>query len=268
MTGVVFDIKEFTVHDGPGTRVTVFLKGCPLRCRWCHNPEGLSPYPQLMVKESRCIRCGRCRKPCGHRECQPFGRCLHACPQGLVTVSGTQWTSEDLAQRLLRYQGLLPQGGITFSGGEPLMQWEFTADVLARTKGLHRALQTSGYGPEEAFRAVLKETDYVLFDLKLADREQHKTDTGVDNGPILRNYEILLASGKPHVVRIPLIPGITDTRENLSALAGIAGGSRVELMRYNPFAGAKYPLVGMKFPLKEAPENPVDLTLFQNASFV
>jgi len=214
MTGTVFDIREFTVHDGPGSRITVFLKGCPLRCIWCHNPEGFSPFPELMVKESRCIKCGKCFKPCTHADCAPFGRCLHACPDGLVTITGKQWEAFALAEKLRGYKELL-SGGITLSGGEPLMQADFSAELFANIKGIHRTLQTGGYAKSDIFLNVLEQTDYVLFDLKLYDREKHKTYTGQYNDLILDNYRLLIESGKPHAVRIPLIPGITDTEDNL-----------------------------------------------------
>lgn len=266
MTGCVFDIKEFTVHDGPGSRVTVFLKGCPLRCQWCHNPEGLSSNPQLMKKVAQCTGCGACRARCAHPECQPYGVCLHACPKGLLSESGRVWNAEDLAAHLNGYRGLL-DGGVTFSGGEPLLQGDFVAAV-ASSVTLHKALQTSGYAPQEIFGRVLEHMDYVLFDMKLADPEEHRFYTGVDNGPILKNYQLLLESGKPHVVRVPLIPGVTDREENLRKIGQLTKDSHVELMRYNPLAGAKYPMVGKTFSFVPAEKNSVDLNWFHSAAFV
>ena len=268
MTGIVFDIREFTVHDGPGSRVTVFLKGCPLRCQWCHNPEGLLPRPQFMKKTAQCTGCGSCRRGCTHEECRDLGVCLHACPKGLLSISGTRWEAEDLAAHLRRYERLLPEGGITFSGGEPLMQGEFVAET-ARRLHMHRALQTSGYAPDSVFRQVLRHMDYVLIDIKLADPEEHRQYTGVRNEPILRNYRTLLESGVPHVVRVPLIPGITDTEKNLRGIAAIAERSRVELMRYNPLAGAKYPMLGLRYDFTPSePEKADHLSLFRSASYV
>lgn len=267
MTGVVFDIREFTVHDGPGIRVTVFLKGCLLHCRWCHNPEGLSPLPQLMKKVALCTHCGLCERGCDHAKCQPFGVCLHACPKGLLSVSGQVWEADDLAEKLQSYAPLLPSGGITFSGGEPLLQGEFVAEVSHRLT-LHKALQTSGYADNDLFRRVLQEMDFVLFDIKLADSELHREYTGEDNTLILQNYRTLLKSGCPHVVRVPLIPGITDTDDNLKRIAALTERSHVELMRYNPLAGAKYPMVGMTYPLSPPPPREVDLKLFRSASYV
>ena len=247
MTGIIFDIQEFTIHDGPGIRVTVFLKGCPLRCIWCHNPEGLSPLPQLMIKKNRCMHCGKCLNGCTHADCVPFNRCVHACPDGLVTVTGEIWDDNTLAEKLCGYRDMLPDGGITISGGEPLMQADFSAALLRNVRGMHRTLQTSGYADADAFLKVIAESDYVLFDLKLADREKHKEYTGKYNDAILHNYRLLLESGIPHEVRIPLIPGITDTHENLEALKKITVNSPVELKNYNNLAGAKYPLLDMEF---------------------
>lgn len=267
MKGTVFSIQEFTVHDGPGCRVTVFLKGCPLHCFWCHNPEGIRPEPQLLCKTARCTHCGRCLRGCAHEDCRPFGRCLHACPQGLLTVSGQIWSADALADRLNGYGDMLDGGGVTFSGGEPLMQMDFLEEVCCRLR-LHKAVQTSGYAPEEVFRRMLGTVDYILFDIKLADRRLHRKYTGADNDLILHNYRLLLDSGKPHVVRVPLIPAVTDTRENLAAIAALTRHSHVELMRYNPCAGAKYDMLGLPPPPEPGPPGPVELGLFASAALV
>lgn len=268
VTGNIFDIKEFTVHDGPGVRTTVFFKGCPLSCIWCHNPEGMDTAPTLMVREAMCSHCGACRKPCTHADCKPYHRCLHICPRGLVSVAGREVTAGDLARKLALSAPLFGEdGGVTLSGGEPLLQPQFAcafADCLHES-GIRVALQTSGFVKEEQFAAVLSHVDYVLFDLKLADEDAHRRYTGVSCVPIHRNLVHLQNSGKPHVIRIPLIPGITDTRENLSALAVLAGESPVELMPYNPYAGAKYPQVGREFRYREQKPNDVDLSVFHHA---
>jgi len=221
--GLLFDIREFTVHDGPGFRTTVFLKGCPLRCAWCHNPEGLSPEPQVL------------RTPAGER------------------LAGETWTAERLASLLLRQADVLRDGGggVTFSGGEPLFQAGFVADVLDRLQGLHAVLDTSGFAEPEAFRLVASRSQLVLLDLKLIDPEAHRRWTGADNAPVLANLDLLSGLGVPFVVRVPLVPGVTDGAGNLAAIAravrGRPGLVRVELLPYNRAAGAKYAAAGLEF---------------------
>ncbi|MBO7149025.1 MAG: glycyl-radical enzyme activating protein [Clostridia bacterium] len=272
MLGTIFDIKEFSVHDGPGVRTTVFLKGCPLRCKWCHNPEGLSPYPQIMVKENQCTHCKRCFNPCGHEICKKYGRCLFACPLGLISLTGKEMDSADVAAKILRGKDFMRMsgGGVTISGGEPLMQHEFTLDLLKRTSELHRAIQTSGFASNKVFSDVIANTDYVMMDLKLIDPVMHKEYTGVDNTVILENAEILKKSGKAHVFRVPLIPDITDTEENLRAISEIAGDSPVELLPYNVMAGAKYKSVGLTYPLEghKTENNKIDISIFKRGKLL
>lgn len=252
--GLIFDIKEFALNDGSGIRTTVFLKGCPLRCAWCHNPEGLSPRRELYIKQKGCTHCGLCRKPCSHPDCQGLGRCLHICPKNLVSVAGAEWDADRLAQQLLKQADIYREtgGGVTLSGGEPLMQWEFACRLLDRLHGrVHTAIETSGYAAEEAFQAVTERCDFVYMDLKLMDREAHHRYTGVYNDRILRNAEFLRISGKPHTFRTPLIPGITDTGENLSAIRAFVGSDSWEQLPYNTLAPAKYASVGRTFSLAE-----------------
>jgi len=226
--GCVFDIREFTVHDGPGIRTTIFLKGCPLRCNWCHNPEGFSPFSQTL------------NTPAGER------------------LAGEIYTDEELARIINRQRSILAlgEGGITFSGGEPLAQSGFLAELIARLDGVHVILDTSGYALEADFRKVAVLCDLVHFDLKLMDPEAHRRFTGVDNAPILRNLTILAELGVSTVIRVPLVPGVTDTRENLQAIAlaasnvsvaGIGALVRVDLLPYNKAAGGKYAACGMNF---------------------
>ena len=268
--GVIFDIKEFALSDGPGIRTTVFFKGCPLRCAWCHNPEGLKHEPELYRATAACTNCGLCLAPCTHPECAPYGRCLHACPRGLIRVSGAVWESDALAEKLLRGSDLFADGGgVTLSGGEPLLQAEFAIALLTalRAGGVHTAIETSGYADADTFLSVCRSADLVLMDLKLYDAEAHKRYTGVSNEQILKNAAALKASGIPHVFRIPLIPAVTDTCENLAAIAAFVGDSRAELLSYNALAPAKYAGVGMVYPDwidKEKASTP-DLSLFKNA---
>lgn len=267
MTGTVFDIKEFSLHDGPGSRVTVFLKGCPLRCLWCHNPEGLRTEPQLMYKENMCAHCGECKKECCHDECRPYGRCLYVCPNDCLSISGKLWEASDLALKLLEYKPFFgTDGGVTFSGGEPMMQADFICEVIdiLKNNNIHTAIQTSGYTNNETFRKVVNKVDYVMMDIKLADREEHKKYTGVYNDAILENFRYLKSCGKPYVIRVPLIPGITDTEENLKGVSEIAADSPVELLNYNTLAGAKYKMLGLEYSLGSEKNRKPDLSMFKN----
>ena len=222
-SGIIFDIKEFAVHDGPGIRTTVFLKGCPLRCQWCHNPEGINAEPQEM------------QSPAGKR------------------MVGRKITSDELSTLLNSQAAILKEneGGVTFSGGEPLLQSEFLLEVIEKLDYLHVLLDTSGCVAEETFRAVLQKVDLVHYDLKLMDPEQHRKYTIADNSLSLRNLLNLSRSGVPYIVRIPLVPGVTDTIENLTAIADMVqdldGLLRVEMLPYNKAAGGKYRACGMEF---------------------
>ena len=222
-SGIVFDIKEFTIHDGPGIRTTVFMKGCPLSCTWCHNPEGQSMQPQLI------------RGPAGER------------------LAGRKYTATELAALLNEQAELLRanEGGITFSGGEPLLQADFVAEVIDLLDEVPILLDTSGYGDPQDFRRLVDRSDLIYFDLKLIDRAAHQHYTGHDNDLILNNLQILSASGKPFVIRVPLVPGVTDTDENLADIAqtvrGLPGLLWVDLLPYNQAAGSKYEYAGMEF---------------------
>ena len=270
MKGIIFDIKEFALNDGAGIRTTVFLKGCPLRCAWCHNPEGLSPKRELYLKKNGCTDCGLCKRDCGHEECREFGRCLYICPRDLVSIAGEEWDAEALAKRLLRHRDVYEEsgGGITLSGGEPLLQTDFCVELLSALTGrVHCTIETSGYAEEDDFIRVAELCDSVIMDIKLADPEAHKRYTGKDNSKILRNAAWLKESGIPHLFRLPLVPGITDTKENLIAVSEIVGDSEIELLSYNTLAPAKYESVGRRFSL-DIPEDyhsDPDLSIFKRA---
>lgn len=272
MKGTVFDIKEFSVYDGPGVRATVFLKGCPLRCLWCHNPEGLGKSPQIMVS-SGCGECGKCRvEDCAKvtfGECSGCGACVALCPRGMRKISGKEYTAEELTKRLTSYVPFFgTDGGVTFSGGEPTYQADFLCECLdiLGNAGIHRAVQTCGYCSEAVFDRVLHRVDFVLFDIKHTDGELHKKYTAVDNLPILANLERLKRSGIPFIVRVPLIDGVNNDVSNLTNTARLLADAkalqRVELLPYNGAAGAKYKMVGLPFEHEfRAPEN-VDVSPF------
>lgn len=247
--GIIFDIKEFAVYDGSGMRTTVFFKGCPLRCKWCHNPEGLSSKPQLMVRENSCKHCGLCLKPCNHEECKPFKRCIHICPDNLIKIVGEEINSKDLADRLLKNKDILLKGGITFSGGEPLMQADFLLETIDYLNDINIAIETSGYVDSKTFEKVINKVNYVYMDIKLADNDLHKKYTGVSNKLILQNLEILKQSNIPCTIRTPLIPNITDTKENIDAIKKLIGKINYELLPYNEFASIKYNSLGIKYEL-------------------
>ncbi|MBR4461977.1 MAG: glycyl-radical enzyme activating protein [Erysipelotrichaceae bacterium] len=247
MTGRIFDIKEFAVHDGPGLVTTVFLKGCPLHCAWCHNPEGQSYEKELMIREKSCHHCGLCFKPCTHPECQPFHRCIHICPDDLIRIAGEDLEAKELAQRIRKNKDILD--GVTFSGGEPLFQAEFLLETISYLDGLKIAIETSGYAEPETFQRVIDKTDLVYFDIKLAEETGHIRYTGASNNLILQNLNLLKDSKKPCVIRTPLIPGITDTEKNLREIKRLIEDLPHELLPYNEMAGVKYAMLGRKYPL-------------------
>lgn len=264
--GTVFDVKEFAVFDGPGIRTTVFMKGCPLRCQWCHNPEGLSPEPQLTVSPARCTHCGECMKHCPHPDhCTACGACLPYCPYGLRRIAGTRMESEALAQRLLKGRSLFEEsgGGVTFSGGEPLMQWPFVKDVIAHLDGVHCAVETSGFVSDEVFGEVMSTFNLIMMDIKLTDSARHKHFTGVDNAPILRHADMLREGSTPFIIRMPLIPGVNDEPAHFEAVAARVEGAkalqRVEFLPYHKTAGAKYSLVGMAYSPEFDVNRPVQI---------
>lgn len=248
--GIIFDIKEFALHDGPGLRTTVFLKGCPLRCEWCHNPEGQSFSPELLKNKSRCAGCGLCERGCRHPECAPWGVCLKVCPNNCLKIAGRRMTARELADELLRNELFLRQGGVTFSGGEPLCQADFILEVQKLLRGIPVAVETCGCVAPDVFKKVARAADRVYMDIKLIDRDEHVRRTGRDNGVILENAAWLAASGYDAVFRVPLIPGVTDTDSNLSGIAEFLSGYHtvsVELIPYNRLTGAKYRSVGREY---------------------
>lgn len=267
-TGIVFDIKEFAVFDGPGIRTTVFMKGCPLRCQWCHNPEGLSPKPQLMVSTAACVHCGACERACPIHDgsaaipgekcwqpagCTACGACVPACKGGLRKLAGVEWTAEALAARLNKDADVYRAtgGGVTFSGGDPLLQWGFVSEVVDRLEGVHTAIETSGFTTDAVFEQVMDKLDLVMMDWKCSDPEKHRRYTGVDQAPIRRHAEMLAAGDTPFILRMPIIPGVNDEREHFETVANLVKGAkalvRVDVLPYQRAAGAKYQMVGRTY---------------------
>ncbi len=251
-TGIVFDIQRFSLHDGPGIRTTVFLKGCPLACAWCHNPEGLSPRPEVLVAEARCRRCGACVTACPeavedgaaaplHRErCRRCGACVEACPTGARRMAGRELTAAAVVAEIERDRVFHEEsgGGATFSGGEPLLQFEFVMELLdgCRAAGVHVALDTCGQAPRERVLAAGTRADLVLYDLKCADDARHRAATGSGNADILANLRALAEAGATLWLRVPVVAGFNDDDVNAAATARLAselGVRRVSLLPYH-----------------------------------
>lgn len=248
---LVFSIEEFSTFDGPGIRTTVFLKGCPLKCEWCHNPEGQSFENQILKSPNGCVGCGNCIKASesGHYS----DKSISVCPNRLLRYCADEYTSAELVNKLCENIDILnlSNGGITFSGGEPLSHPDFLYECLLALKGrTNRAIQTSGFCAPDTFERILNETDYVLFDVKLVEEQQHIKYTGVSNDWILQNLATLAKSGKGFVIRTPLIPTVTDTVDNVTKIAKLLKKNNInyiELLPYNKFAGGKYTAAGMSF---------------------
>ena len=276
VTGRVFDVKRFAVHDGPGIRTTVFLKGCPLRCAWCHNPEGISPAPEVAFISQKCIGCGACVRACPvgahsiaggvhayeRSGCTLCGACVEACyPQALV-LYGRGVTVEQLMSEILPDREFYVQsgGGVTLSGGDPLLQPDFCAAVLkaCRQEELHTAVDTSGAVPWSSVEKVLPYTDLFLYDIKHFDPDQHHSWTGSDNARILENLVALGHKGVPVEVRIPVLTSVNDG-EVLLAIANflkrIPSLTGVRLLPYHDFARSKFTAVGLPdtMPVIEKP---------------
>lgn len=272
LKGLVFCIDRNVVEDGPGIRTTVFLKGCPLRCLWCHSPQSQSREPQLLFIENRCIRCGACVEICprGAQEisgtarrilwelCDDCGECVRVCPSMALQMAGEWVTVEQILGAVRRDQIYYKHtgGGVTFSGGEALEQHAFLRACLERCReeGLHTAVDTSGFARWSVLEEILPFTDLFLYDLKQMDTRKHREMTGVGNELILENLKRIDGQGKRIWARVPLIPGHTDSRENLTRVAAFVTRlkqvEKISLLPYNGAAGAKYAFIGRPYPLE------------------
>ncbi|MBM3789366.1 MAG: glycyl-radical enzyme activating protein [Acidobacteria bacterium] len=284
-TGIVFNIQRFSIHDGPGIRTTVFLKGCALRCGWCHNPEGLDPLPVVSLLPERCIACDACLAAClleiaesldsarkrvrpPEVRCGRCGACADACPSGARTLVGRLYGVDQLMVELDKDRVFYSEsgGGVTFSGGEPLMPYNagFLIESLSACaeRGYHRVVDTSGHALRSTVLAVAAQADLFLYDLKFIDPEAHRKYVGVDNRLILDNLKALAAAGSNLWVRVPLIPGISDRRENIEGIAEfVARLDRlppVHILPYHRIGGDKYRRIGLAYGLEElqAPAGP------------
>jgi pyruvate formate lyase activating enzyme len=271
-TGMVFDIKKYSINDGPGIRTTVFLKGCPLDCWWCHNPESKSLKPELMYRANRCTLCAECVSACPLEAisvdgaaktdwsvCDNCGICAEVCYNGARELLGRKMTVAQVMTEIERDVPFFDQskGGVTFSGGEPLMQRKFLAEVLmaCRAHDIHTVVDTSGFAKWDVLESIRGDVNLFLYDLKLMDNERHIRYTGVSNVLILSNLHRLSAVGAKCIVRIPLIPGVNDDEENLvesgKFLASLPNIESVDLMGYHEIAKGKYEALGMEYRLPE-----------------
>jgi len=273
--GLVFNVMRFSLHDGPGIRTTLFLKGCPLRCWWCHNPESQSPAPEVIYLPERCARVGDCVRACPHQalrlderpvldalRCQRCAECARACPAGARELAGRRMTVPEALTEISKDRVFFEEsgGGVTISGGEPLMQAAFVGPLLAacRANRIHTVVETCGFADWHVVERVAETVDLFLYDLKLLDRERHRQYTGVTNDLILDNLRRLTERRSKIVVRVPVIPGVNDDPANLDALATFLsplGLRNIDLLPYHRIGSEKYRRLGLPYRMEgvEAP---------------
>ncbi len=262
-TATIFDIERNSYVDGPGIRTTVFFKGCNLRCAWCHNPESQSPKPQMMFFKNKCTGCGKCKEKCpNHLEsCELCGKCTLYCPHDAREICGKEYTVDEVVREILKDKAFYEAsgGGVTFSGGECMLQIDFLEDLLkeCQKNGIHTAVDTAGYVPFEQFEQILPYTELILYDIKCFDSEKHKQYTGVGNELILENLKRLLATDKSVWIRIPIIPTVNDTEEEIrsirSFLLSCGTPEKVELLPYHAMGEHKYAAIGKKVKMFSVP---------------
>lgn len=262
---MIFEIKRFAVHDGDGIRTTVFFKGCPLKCVWCHNPEGIDFKPELAYYKDKCIGCGECARVCqsqahtfgndGHildrAKCIACGRCCDSCFSDALKYYGREMTAEDIMSVVMEDKDFYDSsgGGVTLSGGECLMYGDFCAELLSKLKkaGINTAVDTCGFVPRETIDKVMPYTDTFLYDIKAIDGDVHRKCTGVDNKLILDNLRYIDSCGKPVEIRIPFVPGYNDGEIEKIAdfLKCMNNITRVRVLPYHNYAGSKYASLDM-----------------------
>jgi pyruvate formate lyase activating enzyme len=272
-SGIIFDIKRYAINDGPGIRTAVFFKGCPLECWWCHNPEGQASQPQLMFRQNRCKLSAACVDACPQgaihwmngpvtdwEKCDNCGECAEVCYAGAREIIGREMSASQLMLEIERDIPFYDQsgGGVTFTGGEPMAQFEFLEEVLrlCKAKQIHTALDTSGYTSWEKLESILPKVDLFLYDIKIMDNSQHLQYTSVSNKLILNNLTRLSEAGAHILIRLPIIPAINDDPGNLEAAASFLQKlpclDGVELMPYHNIGMAKFQALGMVYKLDQA----------------
>lgn len=257
---LITDIQRFSLNDGPGIRTTVFFKGCPMRCFWCHNPETQSAFPEIMYDTGLCIKCrdyyDLCSKVFSENEENGevpanYDKCVFNCPTKAIIETGSRLSTEELVRLIISDRDYYDTsgGGVTFSGGEPLSQIYPLAKAMeiCSSEGIHTAVDTAGFVPFSSFVKILQFTDLFLYDIKLIDNIRHRAGTGVENSLILENFRKLTELTDKVIVRVPLVPGFNDTAEDISAIAEFSadnGVTRVDILPYHGYAAAKYRALG------------------------
>ena len=251
---MIFDIQRNSYVDGPGIRTTVFFKGCPLCCVWCHNPESQSAKPQMLFYKNKCTGCGKCREKCPSalEKCDLCGKCTLYCPHDAREICGKEYTVDEVLREVVKDKKFYENsgGGVTFSGGECMLQIDFLEEILKACKenGIHTAVDTAGHVPYERFEKILPYTDLFLYDIKCFDSKKHREYTGVGNEWILENLKRLLATNTPVWVRIPIIPTVNDTEEEMQSIKAYIFScgkpEKIELLPYHAMGEHKYTAIG------------------------